>query len=82
MVVSVFRVRGLFLAEILYRFFFSGGVTLLFFSIFFFHFWIASHYLGLNPPDDVLFNPDKRRRFKPLPMFSATVQQSFTRRCR
>lgn len=58
------ELEGYFWLRILYRFFFSGGVTLLFFSIFFFHFWIASSYLGLNPPDDVLFNSDKRQRFQ------------------
>lgn len=58
------ELEGYFWLKLLYRFFFSGGVTLLFFSIFFFHFWIASRYLGLNPPDDVLFNPDKRRKFQ------------------
>jgi uncharacterized membrane protein (UPF0182 family) len=58
------QMESYFWLKLLYRFFFSGGITLLFFSIFFFHFWIASRYLGLNPPDDVLFNPDKRRRFQ------------------
>lgn len=58
------ELEGYFWLKLLYRFFFSCGVTLLFFSIFFFHFWIASRYLGLNPPDDVLFNPDKRRKFQ------------------
>jgi uncharacterized membrane protein (UPF0182 family) len=48
----------------LYKFFLSGGVTLAFFAIFFFHFWVASRYLGLNPPDDILSNIDKRRRFQ------------------
>jgi uncharacterized membrane protein (UPF0182 family) len=58
------ELESYFWLKLLYRFFFSGGVTLLFFSIFFFHFWIASRYLGLNPPIDVLFNADKRRRFQ------------------
>jgi len=53
-----------FWLRLLYRFFLSGGVTLAFFLIFFFHFWIASRYLGLNPPDDVLADLDKRRRFQ------------------
>ncbi|MGR9037429.1 MAG: UPF0182 family protein, partial [Gammaproteobacteria bacterium] len=35
-----------------------------FFTIFFFHFWIASRYLGLNPPDEILTDIDKRRRFQ------------------
>ncbi|MDD5266544.1 MAG: UPF0182 family protein [Methylococcales bacterium] len=53
-----------FWLRLLYKFFLAGGVTLVFFAIFFFHFWIASRYLGLNPPDDVLENDDKRRRFQ------------------
>jgi uncharacterized protein len=53
-----------FWLRLLYRFFLSGGVTLVFFLIFFFHFWIASRYLGVNPPDEVLYNIDKRRRFQ------------------
>lgn len=53
-----------FWLRLLYRFFLSGGVTLAFFLIFFFHFWIASRYLGLNPPDEVLSDLDKRRRFQ------------------
>jgi uncharacterized membrane protein (UPF0182 family) len=53
-----------FWLRLLYRFFLSGGVTLVFFAIFFFHFWIASRYLGINPPDEVLHNLDKNRRFQ------------------
>jgi uncharacterized membrane protein (UPF0182 family) len=53
-----------FWLRLLYRFFLSGGVTLAFFLIFFFHFWIASRYLGLNPPDELLADLDKRRRFQ------------------
>jgi len=53
-----------FWLRLLYKFFLSGGVTLIFFTIFFFHFWIASRYLGLNPPDDVFDNIAKRRRFQ------------------
>ncbi len=56
--------EGYFWLRLLYRFILSGGVTLLFFGIFFFHFWIASRYLGLNPPDAVLLDADKRRRFQ------------------
>ncbi len=56
--------EGYFWLRLLYRFIFSGGVTLIFFSIFFFHFWIASRYLGLNPPDEVLVSADKRQRFQ------------------
>lgn len=58
------RQEPYFWLRLLYRFFLSGGVTLAFFLIFFFHFWIASRYLGLNPPDEILSDLDKRRRFQ------------------
>ena len=53
-----------FWLRLLYRFIFSGAVTLFFFAIFQFHFWIASRYLGLNPPDEVLLDDKQRRRFQ------------------
>ncbi|WFP49164.1 UPF0182 family protein [Methylomonas sp. EFPC3] len=53
-----------FWLKLLYRFIFSGAVTAFFFAIFLFHFWIASRYLGLNPPDDILMDDGKRRRFQ------------------
>ncbi len=56
--------EGYFWLRLLYRFILSGGVTLFFFAVFFFHFWVASRYLGLNPPDSVLLDADKRRRFQ------------------
>ena len=55
--------EGYFWLRLLYRFIFSGAVTLFFFAIFQSHFWIASRYLGLNPPEDVLLDDVKRRRF-------------------
>lgn len=55
--------EGYFWLRLLYRFFLSGGVTLFFFAVFFFHFWIASRYLGLNPPDDMFKDAGKRQRF-------------------
>ena len=58
------KLESYFWLRLLYKYFLSGAVTLTFFAIFFFHFWIASRYLGLNPPDDVLNNLDKRRRFQ------------------
>lgn len=58
------ELEGYYWLRLLYRFILSGGITLLFFGIFYFHFWIASRYLGLNPPDDVLLDADKRRRFQ------------------
>lgn len=53
-----------FWLKLLYRFIFSGAVTVFFFAVFLFHFWIASRYLGLNPPDDILLDDSKRRRFQ------------------
>jgi len=53
-----------FWLRLLYRFIFSGAVTLFFFGVFQFHFWIASRYLGLNPPDEVWLDDKKRRRFQ------------------
>jgi uncharacterized membrane protein (UPF0182 family) len=53
-----------FWLRLLYKFFIFGGVTLFFFTIFFLHFWFASRYLGLNPPDDTLDNTAKRLRFQ------------------
>jgi len=58
------KLESYFWLRLLYKFFLSGGVTLAFFAIFFFHFWIASRYLGLNPPDEILNSLDKRRRFQ------------------
>lgn len=53
-----------FWLKLLYRFIFSGAVTSFFFAVFLFHFWIASRYLGLNPPDEILMDDGKRRRFQ------------------
>jgi uncharacterized membrane protein (UPF0182 family) len=58
------KLEAYFWLRLLYKFFISGGVTLAFFTIFFFHFWIASRYLGINPPDEALNKLDKRRRFQ------------------
>ena len=53
-----------FWLRFLYRFIFSAAVTLFFFSVFMFHFYIASRYLGLNPQDEVWMDDQKRRRFQ------------------
>ncbi|MGZ8143809.1 MAG: UPF0182 family protein [Methylosarcina sp.] len=58
------KLEAYFWLRLLYRFFLSGAVTLAFFAIFFFHFWIASRYLGINPRDEILSNIDERRRFQ------------------
>lgn len=58
------KLEGYFWLKLLYKFFLSGGVTLAFFIIFFSHFWLASRYLGLNTPDEVLDNAVQRRRLQ------------------
>ena len=58
------KLEAYFWLRLLYKFFLSGGVTVAFFALFFFHFWIASRYLGLNPPDEFLNNADQRQRFQ------------------
>ncbi|MBL6985739.1 MAG: UPF0182 family protein [Methylobacter sp.] len=58
------KLEAYFWLRLLYKFFLSGGVTLAFFFIFFFHFWVASRYLGLSPQDEMLKNIDERQRFQ------------------
>lgn len=53
-----------FWLRFLYRFIFSAAVTLFFFSVFMFHFYIASRYLGHNPPEEIWLDETKRRRFQ------------------
>ena len=58
------NLESYFWLRLLYKYLLSGGVTLTFFAIFFFHFWIASRYLGLNPPHETIKNSAKRIRFQ------------------
>jgi uncharacterized protein len=58
------KLENYFWLRLLYKFFLSGAVTLFFFTIFFFHFWIASRYLGLNPQDEVISNFDQNAKFQ------------------
>ncbi len=44
---SSLEVERYFWLRLLYRYFISGGVTLLFFLIFFINFWVASNFLGV-----------------------------------
>lgn len=55
-----------FWLRLFYKYIFSGGVTLVFFTLFFFHFWIASRYLGLNPADESLYVSDKHLKYQRL----------------
>lgn len=57
---------GYFWLKTLYRFIFSGIVTVFFFAIFVCHFWIASRYLGLDPPDEVWMDDSKRHSHQVL----------------
>ena len=50
----------------LYGFVFSVVVTVFFFAVFILHFFIASRYLGLNPPDEVLMDSKKKAKFSAL----------------
>jgi uncharacterized membrane protein (UPF0182 family) len=58
--------EGYFWLKTLYRFIFFVLVTVFFFAIFLFHFRIASRYLGLNPPDEVLMDDKQRRSYQIL----------------
>lgn len=58
------KLESYFWLRLLYKYFLSGGVTLAFFAIFFFHFWVASSYLGLNPREEVLNSFTKNQRFQ------------------
>lgn len=58
------RLENYFWLKLLYKLFLSGAVTLVFFTIFFLHFWVASGFLGLNPPDEVRNDAVKRRNFQ------------------
>ena len=60
------KFEGYFWLRLLYRFFLSGSVTAVFFSIFFLHFWLAARYLGFNPNQDVLQDSAKRKRVERL----------------
>ncbi|MDD5229340.1 MAG: UPF0182 family protein [Methylococcales bacterium] len=55
------KLESYFWLRTLYKFFLSGGVTLVFFLIFFSHFWIASRYLGLNIDENLLTGNEKSR---------------------
>ncbi|WP_373501193.1 UPF0182 family protein [Desulfococcus sp.] len=62
--------KGYYLLRLFYRYLIFAAVTLVFFSIFFFNFWIASRYLGLSPDSCVLpetaENERKTRRLMKL----------------
>ena len=58
------KLEPYFWQRLLYKFFLSGGVTLFFFAIFFFHFWIATRYLGISASADTEANTDRRIKFQ------------------
>lgn len=49
-----------------YRFLFSIGVTVFFFSIFFTHFWVASRYLGIDTQKEAELAVSQRKRLKQI----------------
>lgn len=49
-----------FWLRVLYRYFISGGVTLIFFLVFFLNFWVASNYLGLSDSNLEAKNPKSK----------------------
>ena len=49
-----------------YRFLFSIGVTVFFFSIFFTHFWIASRYLGIDTQKESELAVSQRKRLNQI----------------
>ena len=59
--------KGYYLMRLFYRYVIFAVVTLVFFFIFFFNFWIASRYLGLSPDSCVMpetaENEKKTRRW-------------------
>ena len=58
------KLEPYFWQRLLYKFFLSGGVTLFFFAIFFFHFWIAASYLCIVEPEETQANQNRRRNFQ------------------
>ena len=65
-----------FWLKLLYRFIFSGVVTLFFFVLFFFHFWVASRYLGYQLPEDILLDDQKRQHFQRIAKLFMTGSSS------
>jgi uncharacterized protein len=58
------KLEPYFWLRLLYRFILSGGATLLFFSLFYFNFWIASRYFSVNPASEAHGKLAKRRLFQ------------------
>lgn len=68
-----------FWLRLLYRYIFSGGVTLFFFLIFFLNFWAASRYLGIDQEGFAsLTKADTRRRQKLLQLFQSGSLRVYT----
>ncbi|MFM8333688.1 MAG: UPF0182 family protein [Candidatus Methylumidiphilus sp.] len=53
-----------FWLRVLYRYIFSGGVTIFFFLIFFMNFWAASRYLGVNQEAFSALGRESGRRYR------------------
>jgi uncharacterized membrane protein (UPF0182 family) len=68
-----------FWLRLLYRYIFSGGVTLFLFLIFFLNFWAASRYLGVDQEAFAyLTQDDDKRRRKLLQLFQSGSLQVYT----
>lgn len=60
------NLRDYFWLKLLYRYIISGGVTLVFFLLFFVNFWFASRFLGLANGGAEVGSPMAQRRYKVL----------------
>ncbi|MBT4766407.1 MAG: COG1615 family transporter, partial [Methylococcales bacterium] len=49
-----------------YRYFFSIGVTVFFFGVFFIHFWMASRYLGIDAEEEAVLDSSQRKRLNQI----------------
>mgnify|MGYP000961160896 FL=1 len=56
------NLKAYFLLRLFYRYLIFAAVTLIFFFIFFFNFWIASRYLGLSPDSCMLPETEENER--------------------
>jgi uncharacterized membrane protein (UPF0182 family) len=61
---SALDYEGYFWLRLLYRYILSGSVTLFFFLVFFFNFWVASRYLGAEelPLSQLSLNESRRTK--------------------
>ena len=72
--------EGYFWLRFLYRYIFSGGVTLFFFLIFFLNFWSASRYLGVDESEFARLarSPEGTRSQRLLYLFQTGAMSVYT----